>query len=83
MTTDQNDAENEGGSRRESPKERMRSLRRRRREEGFTEVTVWVPADLRPWFRRMAAGLCVAWVGEDAEVTGGTDARTGEKGESR
>ncbi|MEO0760380.1 MAG: hypothetical protein AAFZ09_00985 [Pseudomonadota bacterium] len=61
----------------------MRSLRRRRREEGFTEVTVWVPADLRPWFRRMAAGLCVAWVGEDAEVTGGADTRTGEKRESR
>ncbi|MEO0428067.1 MAG: hypothetical protein AAF160_11570 [Pseudomonadota bacterium] len=83
MTTDRDDAENEGGSRREGPKERMRNLRRRRREEGFTELTVWVPADLRPWLRRMAAGFCVAWVGEDPEVTGGTESRPSETGENR
>lgn len=83
MTTDNDAPEHGRAGGRESPRERMRSLRRRRREEGFTEVTVWVPADLRPWLRRMAAGLCAAWVGEDAEVTGGTDTRTSEKGDSR
>ena len=46
-------------------------------DEGLIEVTVWVPVDLRPWLRSMAAGLCAAWFGEEA----GSE-RTGEAAET-